>query len=362
MNPKIVRYGVIGVGRGLDIVMEGLSDERGKVVVCCDRNEKTLRRAEQKLAEKGVTDCLFCSGFEELLKADIDAVIIATDAVCHVPFVIRAMEAGKHVLCEIPSVNTLEEASLLKRTVEAHPELIYMVAENCCYWAFVEKWKSMFEAGDFGEVVYAEGEYLHSIDPQKFSPDNYPEGHWRITNPAIKYLTHEMGPLLYILDDRCVSVSCVESDVVYNPYFPEKKGTGVATFKTEKGRIIHIIISFGTYTSPTHNFRILGTKGSIETDRLKKVYVAHSYANLQSVPDTFTTKLDIPVTTGYVGEEDGTHGGGDKRMMADFLRCVTEGEKPKLDVNFAIKMTLPGIIAHESAVQGGVPLQIPEII
>ena len=107
MNPKIVRYGVIGVGRGLDIVMEGLSDERGKVVVCCDKNEKTLRRAEQKLAEKGVTDCLFCSDFEELLKADIDAVIIATDAVCHVPFVVKAMEAGKHVLCEIPSVNTL---------------------------------------------------------------------------------------------------------------------------------------------------------------------------------------------------------------------------------------------------------------
>lgn len=361
MNTNTVRYGVVGLGRGMDIVMAGIGDARGKLVACCDKNANLLAKAEKKLAEKGVTDCAFYSDFEEMLKADINAVVIATDAVCHVPFVVKAMEAGKHVLCEIPSVNTVEEAALLKKTVNAHPDLIYMAAENCCYWAFVETWKKMNEEGQFGEIVYAEGEYLHSIDPEKFAPDNYPEGHWRITNPAIKYLTHEMGPLLYILNDRCVSVSCVESAAVYNPYFPEKKGTGVATFTTEKGRIIHIVVSFGSYTSPTHNFRILGTKGSIETDRLKKVYQAHSFANLQSIPGTFATKLDIPVTTGYAGERDGTHGGGDKRMMADFLRCVTEGKKPKLDVDFAIKMTLPGIIAHESAVQGGAPLQIPEI-
>ena len=363
MQSKIIKYGVLGLGRGLDIVLEGLDDPRGRPIAACDKNPALVEKAREKLSARGIDDCTFYETYEEMLQSEIDAVIIASDAVCHVKYVVQAMDAGKHVLCEIPSVNTVEEAHLLKETVSKHPDLIYMAAENCCYWAFVETWKQMHEEGKFGEVIYAEGEYLHSIDPKKFAADNYPAGHWRIYNPAIKYSTHELGPLLYILDDRCVSVSCTESDVVYNPYFPEKKGTGVATFRTEKGRILQSLISFGSYTSPTHNFRILGTQGSIETDRLKKVYHAHSFANLQSVPDTFTEKLDIPVTTGYLGEEEkGTHGGGDRRMMQDFLRCVSEGVKPKLDVDFAIRMSLPGIIAHESAVQGGIPLTIPEIV
>ena len=361
MQEKVVRYGVLGMGRGLEIVLEGKGDPRGLLVAACDKNEKAVSKAKKKLSENGFTDCVFYDTYEQMLASDIDAVIIATDAVCHVPYVLQAFDAGKHVLCEIPSVKNLEEAYALKAAVEAHPELIYMAAENCCYWAFVETWKQMNEEGQFGDIVYAEGEYLHSIDPENFSKDNYPEGHWRITLPAIRYITHELGPLLYILDDRCVSVTCMESDVVYNPYFPEKRGTGTALFKTEKGRIIHVLISFGSYTSPTHNFRILGTSGSIETDRLKKVYQAHSYANLKGVPQTFKTKLEIPITTGYEEDRDSTHGGGDRRMLSDFLRCVSENVKPKLDVDFALKMTLPGIFAHESAIRNGVPVDIPVI-
>lgn len=361
MENKVIKYGVVGLGRGMDIILEGAVDKRGVLTAACDRNPEIMKKAQTRLEEHNINSCTFYNTYEEMLASDIDAVVIATDAICHVPYVIKALEAGKHVLCEIPSVNTIEEAHQLKAAVKAHPDLIYMAAENCCYWAFVEKWKEMFEEGLFGEVLYAEGEYLHSIDPEKFAADNYPKGHWRITNPAIKYITHELGPLLYILDDRCVKVTCAESNIVYNPYFPEKNGTGVATFYTEKGRILHIIISFGSYTSPTHNFRMLGTKGSIETDRLKKVYQAHSFANLQSVPDTFKTKLEIPITTGYDEKDEGTHGGGDRRMMKDFLRCVAENVAPKLDVDFAIRMSIPGILAHESAVLGGVPVEIPEI-
>ena len=320
-----------------------------------------MKKHSELFEKHGITDCKYYESFDELLKSDIDAVVIATDAVCHVPYVIQAMDAGKHVLCEIPSVNSIEEAHQLKAAVEAHPDLIYMAGENACFWAFVETWKQMYEEGKFGEVVYAEGEYLHSIDPKDFSPSNYPQNHWRITNPAIKYITHEIGPLLYILNDRCVSVTCAESSIVYNPYFPEKNATGVATFRTEKGAILHVIISFGTYVMPDHNFRLYGTRGSIETDRLKKYTEAHSYANLQSVPETFKTKIDIPVTTRFVGESEGAHGGGDKKMMSEFIRCIAEKQKPALDVDFAIRMTLPGILAHESAIKGGIPVEIPTL-
>ncbi|MBP9989114.1 MAG: hypothetical protein KBT46_06405, partial [Ruminococcus sp.] len=151
----------------------------------------------------------------------------------------------------------------------------------------------------------------------------------------------------------------------YNPYFPKKNSTAIAIFKTEKGAVIKLLVSFGAYTSYDHNYRLCGTRGSIETDRHKIVDEAHSLANLSSVPGTFSQKIDIPVTAKYLDEYGNSsafgHGGADSIMFADFVDCVLENKKPVLDVDFAIKMSLPGIIASQSAEQNGVNLEIPDI-
>ncbi|MBQ1965048.1 MAG: Gfo/Idh/MocA family oxidoreductase [Clostridia bacterium] len=361
MGKKTVTYGVVGLKRGAELAAEGLGVTNAKLVAACDCNPDTLASAKKTLEEKGLFGCTYFLDFEEFLKSDFDAVIIATDAIHHVPLVLRALDAGKHVLCEIPSVNSVEEAKILKQTVKDHPNLIYMAGENCCYWAFIETWKQMREQGDFGEMVYAEAEYLHAVDPDKFSAENYPKNHWRTTQPAIHYLTHELGPLLYILEDDCISVSCMEPDIHYNPHTPHKKECGVALMKTKKGAVIRILISFGTYTYYDHNYRLCGTRGTIETDRNTMVDEAHSFANLYRVPGTFREKLEIPVTTRHEDARFGGHGGSDRKMLEDFFRCIREGKSPKLDVDFAIRMSLPGIIAHQSAEQGGKLLEIPEI-
>ena len=54
------------------------------------------------------------------------------------------------------------------------------------------------------------------------------------------------------------------------------------------------------------------------------------------------------------------HGGADGKMVKDFISCIAENRKPDLDVDFAIQMSIPGIIAHQSAVQGGMPVEIPQ--
>ncbi len=361
MSEKIIKFGVVGLGRGTAIAINLFHIPGAKLIAVCDHNPAILASGYKELSEAGKCDPQQFSDYDEMLKTDIDAVIVATEAVYHVPIVVKALEAGKHVLSEIPSVNSVEEAKILKAAVNAHPDLIYMAAENCCYWAFIETWKKMHEDGQFGELVYAEAEYLHALDPNEFSPDNYPEGHWRTVNPAIKYLTHELGPLLYIMKDRCVSVSCYESDIIYNPYFPNIKATGAAIMKTAKGAVIRILVSFGAYTSYDHNFRICGTKGSIETGRLDVVDNAYSYANLHSIPGTFSKKIEIPVASAYEGESTEGHGGADAKMVKDFYNCLAENRKPALDVDFAIQMSLPGVLAHESAEQGGMPIVIPEI-
>ena len=360
MSEKIIKVGVVGLGRGTAIARCLAGVKNAKLVSVCDHNPAILKSGYEELAE-AVNDpnLIQFSDYDEFLKSDIDAVIVATEAVYHVPIVIKAFDAGKHVLCEIPSVNSIEEAREPKDAVNAHPELTYMAAENCCYWAFIQTWKKMHEDGLFGEIAYAEAEYLHALNPDEFSPTYYPEGHWRTYQPAIRYLTHELGPLLYVMNDKCVSVTCMEADVHYDPYTPERKETGVALFKTQKGAVIRLLVSFGAYTSYDHNYRICGTRGTIETDRRDIVDRSPSLASLHSIPGTFTSKIQIPVTTCYEGEDSSGHGGADGKMVKDFINCLVEGRKPDLDVDFAINMSLPGIIAHESAVQGGVPMEIP---
>jgi len=362
MEEKIVKLGIVGLWRGLYVGTSVAHDDNVRVTAICDKNPDKIKAA-LKHFEKIKADTPACfEDFDEMLKTDIDAVYIATDAVCHVPFVVKAMEAGKHVISEIPAVNTLEEAKLLKATVKAHPELKYMTAENCCYWAFIEAWKQMYEAGKLGDAVYAEAEYLHAADYRDYKEENY-KNHWRGVNPAIKYITHELGPLLYILDDRCVSVSCMSSDFAYNPY---KKGTqtDVAILKTAKGTVIRILICFGAYVDFDHNFTIYGTKGSVETDKSKTVGEANFFARLSDMPrapGAAAAKIEVPITTAFPGESKEGHGGADVKMLRDFIKCIVEDTKPPIDVDLGIRMTLPGIMAYESFLNGGNVVEIPEI-
>ena len=362
MGKSILKLGVVGLIRGLYVVRDAYPACKNEfsIAAACDKDPDTLREAKAELDRIGSTETLYFESYEEMLKSDIDAVFVATDLPTHVSLSIMALEAGKHVISEIPAFTSIEEAKRLKATVLSHPELKYMVAENCCYWAFIQSWKKMHEDGKFGEITYAESEYLHAIEPDKIEPykdDNY----WRRHLNCINYLTHNLGPLLYIMNDRCTSVSCMASDIKYNPY---KLGREVeaALFKTEKGAVIRILIAFGAYVGADHNFSILGTRGMIQTDKTKKYNVAHSFARLSEIPGTFEGEMiDIPVTSSFHGASASGHGGADSKMMQAFIKCVKEDTKPPLDIDFAIEISLPGIMAQMSAEAGGAAVEIPKI-
>lgn len=361
MEKGVVKLGVVGLYRGRDVVSGIVGDKNVQLRAICDKRPDRLKEAEHFFKkEKRVKNLLVFERYEDLLQSDVDAVVVATDVPLHVDHVLQALEAGKHVISEIPAVYTIEEGKRLRQAVKAHPELKYMVAENCCYWAFVQAWKRMHEEGKFGDIVYAEGEYLHASPPENICKERYPDDYWRTHLNAICYLTHELGPLLYIMDDRVVSVTCMEPEVKYNPY---KKGaqTGVALFRTAKGAVIRILICFGAYVNSDHNYCLLGTRGTIETDKTKSLVEAHSFARLQEVPDSYSKKLEIPVTLHFAGESDEGHGGADVKMMRDFIRCIIEDTEPPIGVDEGLRMSLPGIYAHQSAVQGGALVEIPDL-
>ena len=359
MKDKIVKLGVVGLKRGAYVAWTLIGDTNVVIRAIADSDPKTLQACKEDYEKNGVTDLLCFDSIEELLKSDIDAVYIATDKPLHTKHTVMALEAGKHVLSEIPSIETIEEVKILRDAVKAHPKLKYMAGENCFYWAFIEAWKRMYEDGKLGDILYAESEYLHAPNPDDIKPYE-PENHWRRFNPAITYLTHNLGPLLYIMDDYCVSVSCMTPSVTkYNKYSKNDEN-GIAIFKTAKGAVIRIFIGFGMYVGYDHNFSLYGTKGTIMTDKTKPLEEATSFAKMQEIPDTFEKFFEIPVKLSETGDVYG-HGGVDAKMIRDFIKCIIDDTDPPIDVDMGIRISLPGIIANESAKRGGELMEIPKI-
>ena len=354
---KVIKLGVVGLKRGAYVAWTIIGDKNVRIRAIADSDPQTLEACRLDYIKNGVEDFLCFDNIEDLLKSDIDAVYIATDKPLHTKHTVMALEAGKHVLSEIPSIETIEEAKILRDAVKAHPKLKYMAGENCFYWQFIKEWKKMHSEGRFGEIMYAESEYLHAAHPDEIKPYE-PENHWRRYNPAITYLTHNLGPLLYIMDDYCTSVSCMVPDSAkYSPY-RDGNENGVAIFKTAKGAVIRIFIGFGMYVGYDHNFALYGTRGSILTDKTKPLEEAHSFAKLYDTKDTFEKFTEIPVKLSENNDPYG-HGGADGTMMRDFIRCIIEDTKSPIDVDMGIKISLPGIIAAESAKRGGELLEIP---
>ena len=360
MEKPFIKLGIMGCWRGFDAVAGSREDERLCVRALCDHDPEKLEKAKKYFEEgpRHGLDLLICDTYEDLLATDIDAVFIANYAPEHVPFVIKALEAGKHVISEIPAAFTLAQAKELKDAVKAHPDLVYMPAENCCYWAFIQEWKKIYEAGRLGDIVYAEAEYLHAIPPEDFKPLD--PNHWRTSLNAIYYITHELGPLLYIMNDRVKTVTCLESAFRYNP---NKLGTeaGTALIRTEKGTMVRILINFGSYAGMDHNYRLLGTRGSVQTDANSPLDSAHTFASFADVPGSMEKKIELPLGLANPGESTAGHGGAEPKMIGAFLDCLLNGTKPPLDIDFALDITLPGILAHESAVNGGKTIEMPVI-
>ncbi len=368
MEKKVVKLGVVGLGRGFSIAKCILNEKDICLHSICDKDPERLKEAMDYLDEhkKGHNIKPYGS-FEEILASDVEALIIATDKPLHTNMAIQAMNAGKHVLSEIPTIASVEEAKLLRSEVKKHPDLIYMAGENACFTPYIMTWKTIYESGAIGEVAFAESEYLHhEIGDFGLCFDKNGNPTWRASMDAIEYLTHNLGPILYVLDDECVSVSGFASDIQDKHGLSEEqakgltgKGNMVAMFKTKKGTMIKIFIGFGVHVDLDHNFSLYGTKGTLETDRNVWFGPAETYgrfADLQYLRGKVKIPVDsrLPKNDSFEG-----HGGCDVIMVKEFVRCCATGEKPDMDVDKGIQMSICGVIANESAKNGSIPMEIP---
>jgi len=377
-KPRKIRLGGVGIGRGEGLYGTASYDHRVQLVAICDldMDVHVKRGLPARYESRGIKIEKLYDNFDEFLQHDMDAVAIATPPACHAEQSIKAMNAGMHVISEIPTAMNVEEAKELVKTVRKTGKF-YMTAENVCYSGLTQTWRKIVQDGRIGKPFYAEGEYLHDLRYQfmrSWTDPMFPENPlagpdkptWRTTIYPARYCTHEIGPLLEILNDRVVRVMATDTGSNVSP----QTGTtdlAVALMKTAGGVTMKELVGF--CMSQPHSLRyfcMYGTKGSLETERWGwgKGGSEETLAYFEDIPN-LRNVIGMPVCDypkkkypAWVSESG--HGGIDGAMILDFIDCIADGKPSPIDVYRGLDYSLPGILAAQSAKEGSVWLEVPD--
>lgn len=352
-----VRVAVAGLRRGRGFVSVLAAHPDVELIAVADADAELRESVAQ---EFGVPQRL--DSFEDLLsseslRTELDAVVVATPAPMHAQQSIRALEAGVHVLCEVPAVYSMKEARDLVQAVEASGGS-YMLAENVNYFDRTLAWKQFIDAGNVGSIHYAEAEYVHDCGPILTGADGTPT--WRASMPPIQYCTHSLGPLLAWTGDRCVSATGLHTGSHVRPDL----GTidmEVGIFRTAAGAVFKVLCGFSVVSEPgRHWYCVYGTRGMLESGRTEdspdRGYLASRSETTGPAADVVPPfERDAPPAAAQGG-----HGDSEWFLIRDWLPTVVDGAPSPIDVYAGLDMSLPGICAHKSAMQGGVPVEIPD--
>jgi predicted dehydrogenase len=363
-----IKVGIVGLRRGITHLNNFLTVDNAEVIGACDWYEINRNRGAERLAEAG-SDAVIVEQFEDLLELEPDAIMLACNGRQQANLAVKAMEAGCHVLSEVPGAFTVEECIHVRDAVQ-RTGMTYMMGENANFWHFFRHWRKWMLEDQFGPISLAEAEYLHYLpgslqapDSSRYSPSQArEEGRkdcvpiWRADQPPIQYLTHDLGPLLEVLDDRCVSVTCMEGPWRCQEA-PLRSDGQFALFQTAKGTLIRILVTLNTRRPSEHRYRLFGIQGACE------FFSYEGFSRYFDRTHEDHARWDrVNIGLGSSGSDtSGGHGGADIQVAWHFADTVLNGKESPIDVYRMIEYTLPGILAAQSAELGGHPIQIPDL-
>jgi len=355
-----LKVGIAGGERGKHFYEAFAQNSNVEVISVMDPNKDVLNEFQKIYhVDYAVRD------FNELLKTDIDIVVVASPMQFHVEQAVQALEKDIHVLSEVTAAVSIEECKKLLRAVKRSNGK-YMMGENYCYIPENICINNMVKAGLFGEIYYGEGEYLHDVRNLHYDQNNNET--WRkkmqVDKFGVTYGTHSLGPVLQWFDEDIESVLCLGSgESRYQGYVNDDTSTMLC--KTQNGSLIRVRLDL--LSSRPHHMRyytIQGTKGVYEAYRsdkdIHRVWLedysndSEEWLSLAEFYDEFLPFdiNDIP---------DDHHWGADFLMVQDFINSILEDKPVSIDVYRALNITLPGILSEESILNNGKLISMPDL-
>jgi predicted dehydrogenase len=364
---KKLRVGIVG-RRGASAINGLRSVEGVHVSGFCEINPQTLAT---QLSEHGVDQ-----GFTSLeaMLDHVDAVCIGSPMHLHVPQAVMALQAGKHVLSEVTAAVSLDECWRLLDAVKSSGKA-YMLAENYCYFEENILIRELARQGAFGELYFAEGEYVHEVRFLHHNPDGSPSwrAHWQVGMPGNTYITHELGPPMQWFKaqdpkERIESVVCMGSGVHTDPEHPHDD-TSITLIKLASGKLIKVRLDMMSNTPGMVFYSLQGTTGTYESERSgtpARIWTGDGKGHTFDDPhrpwsslNDYRDRLSSDWKNHIANAKDSGHGGGDYHTARLFAETCLSGENPDIDIYDSLEWTAAGLCSQTSIANGGVPIRVP---
>ena len=391
--PKIetVRIGIVGLGmRGSDAV-ERLSFIEGlEITTLCDKYPDRVTKSQKILERMGrpkPKEYTGENGWKALCESkDVDLVYTPTPWHLHTPIAVYAMKNEKHVAVEVPAAKTIDECWQLVETSEKTKKHCMML-ENCCYDFFELLTLNMARQGMFGELVHAEGAYIHDLSKDWLFNKNAYADMWRLKENIGKngnlYPTHGLGPVAQCMNinrgdkfDHLVSMSTqdftlnniakdmAEKDDFFSEYIdkPYRGDMNTTLIKTNKGKSIMVQHDVSTLRPYSRIHLVSGTKGAAQKwPGPERIAFGHSWIKAEELKDLYE-KYSPPIVKhiGEIAKEVGGHGGMDFIMDWRLIDCLRNGLPLDQDVYDAAAWSCLFAISQKSVAARSKSVDIPD--
>ena len=366
-----VRIAIVGLGFGAEFIPIHQRHPHAELVAICQRSREKLDQVGKAFGVERryerYADLLACP--------DIDAVHINSPIPDHAPMAIAALEAGKHVMCTVPMATSVEDCWKIVE-LAAKMGLRYMMAETVVYAREFLFIKQLSDRGDLGRIQFLQASHQQDMDGWP----NYWPG-----LPPMHYATHCVGPCLALERKDAEEVSCFGSGRIREEligHYGSPFAVETAHVRLRQSDVVARVIRslFDTARQYRESFDVYGSKQSFEWQLCEHEQpVLHTAKKPEPeiparvpVPD-FAHLLPEPIrrfTTGGVYDSDdhqhlsftqgGGHGGSHPHLVHEFVTALVEGRDPYPNARQSANWTCTGILAHESAMQGGVIKKLPE--
>jgi hypothetical protein len=374
---ELVRIGYVGVGgMGSAHVRNLLKVPGCRVAAVCDINPERTAWAAKAIVDAGhPAPAVYDRGprdFERLCaEADVDLVYNATPWEWHVPICLAAMKNGKHAAVEVPAAMSVDDCWALVESAEKHAKHCVMM-ENCNYGRMEMLAFHLVRTGLFGEIVHAEGGYLHDLRDIKFSKQG--EGLWRRAwssklNGNL-YPTHGLGPVANCMDinrgdrfDYLVSMSGPSRGLQnwaadhYPSDAPERKerfvlgDVNLTLVKTANGKTISVVHDTNLPRPYSRINLVQGTKGLFQGYPNRLYIEGRGRLDQWQQAGEALAEFEHPLWKEIAAQAQGAgHGGMDFIEDYRLVKCLREGTPTDMNVYDAAALSA---VVHLSAQSTG---------
>lgn len=372
MSEQQIKIAIVGLGFGAEFIPIYQRHPGANMAAICQRTEATL----DEIGDKFGIGKRYTSYDELLADPEIDAVHINTPIPNHAEQAIAALKAGKHVACTVPMATSVEDCKAIVDLVR-ETGLKYMMMETVVYAREFLFMKELYDKGELGKLQFLKASHQQDMD-------GWP-GYWPGL-PPMHYATHCVGPVLGLGRHQAEYVSCFPSGTIRedmhecygSPYAVE---TCHIKFKdSDLAAQVHRSL-FDVARQYRESFEVYGSKKAVEWPLVEgEPLVVHTAKKPEpeipervECPDYGHLLPDeiAPFTTGGVyGGDDGDdhlsftqgagHGGSHPHLAHQFVQMLQSGNDAYPNAIQSANITCTGILAHESAQQGGAIVRLPE--